>query len=331
MRGAATLCGLAGLLMAACGGGGGGSTDHGKPGLATDVTVGVEVVYDDVKDESADGPQAGDADDAAGADATAGDTAVGGDTTGLSCGPRTQFVYVVTEENKLLRFDPKLATFKTIGTLACSTSFGATPFSMAIDRFANAWVLYNDNSLYKVSTVDASCEPTAFETGQHGFDVFGMGFASDAAGSDAETLFVSQNNGTGSQDSTLGSIAFPSLVLSVVNDLPSGIGSAELSGNGLGELWGFFPEGDLVARIDKGNATVSNQIPLPSSTIVPNARAWAFAFWGGSFYLFYMSQDDSSSNVYRVDAVGNLETLLSDTGWTITGAGVSSCAPTGKP
>ena len=28
---------------------------------------------------------------------------------------------------------------------------------------------------------------------------------------------------------------------------------------------------------------------------------------------------------------GKIETLLSDTGWTITGAGVSSCAPTGKP
>ena len=318
---------LAGLLLLACGGGGGATADHGKPGLAKEVvifdanlfevTIGVEVVSPEAEEDPDD--------------ASDGDGPASVDNAVPTCGPRTQFVYVVTEENKLLRFDPKLPTFKTIGTLGCNTSFAASPFSMAIDRLANAWVLYDDDTLYKVSTVDASCEATSFQTGQQGFDVFGMGFASDSAGSDSETLFVSRNDGTGAQDSTLGTIAFPSLALSVVNALPPGIGSAELSGNGLGELWGFFPEGDVVARIDKVGATLSNPIALPSSTIVPNARAWAFACWGGAFYLFYRSQDDSSSSVYRVDAAGKIETLLSDTGWTITGAGVSSCAPTGKP
>jgi hypothetical protein len=63
---------------------------------------------------------------------------------------------------------------------------------MAIDRNATAWVLYDSGQLFKVSTSDASCTPTSFAAGQQGLYNFGMGFASNSAGSSDETLFISR-------------------------------------------------------------------------------------------------------------------------------------------
>ena len=243
------------------------------------------------------------------------------------CKPGTQFVYVVNQENHLMRFDPIGLTFTDLGQMSCESGWLAdTPFSMAIDRQAVAWVLYGDGKLFRVSTDDAACQPANFVSGQHGFTTFGMGFASNSAGSDDETLYVS-NAVYGAGTSSLGSLAFPSLVLSEIGPTEAGIGSAELSGNGLGELWAFFPNGSLVAQVDKATGALWPKIPLPAATI-SDARAWAFATWGGDFYLFFAGQLDSSSSVYRVKKDGTFETLLTDTGWNITGAGVSSCAPT---
>ena len=243
------------------------------------------------------------------------------------CKAGTQFVYVVNEENHLMRFDVPSLTFKDLGTMACETGWLAdTPFSMAIDRQAVAWVLYGDGKLFKVSTEDASCQPTSFAVGQEGFTTFGMGFATDVSGGFTETLYVS-NAVYGAGSSSLGTLSFPALTLTEIAPTESGIGSAELSGNGLGELWAFFPNGSLVAQVDKATGALWPKIPLPAATI-SDARAWAFATWGGDFYLFFAGQLDSSSSVYRVKKDGTFETLLTDTGWNITGAGVSSCAPT---
>ena len=63
---------------------------------------------------------------------------------------------------------------------------------MAIDRSAVAWVTDNDGRLFRVSTVDASCEDTGFRN-QHGFAKVGMGFAGDVT-KGTETLFVVDNS-----------------------------------------------------------------------------------------------------------------------------------------
>ncbi len=244
------------------------------------------------------------------------------------CKPGTEFVYVVNKERHLMRFDPIPKTFTDQGQMTCQTGlFAGTPFSMAIDRQAVAWVLYDDGQLYRVSTDDASCTPTGFASGQHGFTTFGMGFASNSAGSNDETLFLS-NAVYGAGTSALGTLSFPGLAVSEIGPTEAGIGSAELSGNGLGELWSFFPNGSLVARVDKATGALSERIDLPPG-VISDARAWAFATWGGDFYLFFAGQWDASSSVYRVKKDGTFETLLTNTGWNITGAGVSSCAPTG--
>lgn len=249
------------------------------------------------------------------------------------CSPRAMQVYVVADDNSFSRFRPELKSFELVGWLNCNNPL-ATPFSMAIDRNATAWVLYNDGSLYEVSTEDASCKPTKFKPNQAGFDLFGMGFAADAPSSQMETLYVSKYvDSFTSSTSTLGRISFPDLVLTPIAPLPSGAGSAELTGTGLGELWGFFPGASkaLVVQLDKETGQALKTFPLPAN-VVQNVHAWAFAFWGGGFYLFFATFADSHSKVYRLDpSTGDLVLVIEDAGHVITGAGVSSCAPTKQP
>jgi hypothetical protein len=65
---------------------------------------------------------------------------------------------------------------------------------------------------------------------------------------------------------------------------------------------------------------------------LPNLPAgldtFAFAFWGGEFYLFYrVSGMGNSTNVYRYNLQSGIVEVLKDTGKNIIGAGVSTCAP----
>lgn len=107
------------------------------------------------------------------------------------CSPGSELIYVVDSDNRLLSFNPRDGKyeFKLIGTLSCpaGSSFGggkATPFSMAVDRQARAWVLYSSGEIFWVSTTDASCKSSGFAKNQSSFETFGMGFVSDAEGSE---------------------------------------------------------------------------------------------------------------------------------------------------
>jgi hypothetical protein len=245
------------------------------------------------------------------------------------CSEEAKQVYVVSEQYDLYKFEPDKLLFTKIGRLACPAS-GATPNSMAVDRSGTAWVNYSDGRLFKVSTKDAKCTATTFKPGQSGMIKFGMAFASNAAGSQEETLFVS-----GIQDSTLNDggkglakIDLSSLTLTPVSDYDGGLAKkgAELTGTGDGRLYGFFttiPDATL-ARIEKGSASTSESRALEG---VFTGTAWAFSFWGGDFW-FYTSSGLPSS-VTRLHAkTGEVEVVKSDVGgFRIVGAGVSTCAP----
>ncbi len=77
------------------------------------------------------------------------------------CGDATKLVYVITDQSALVSFKPETGAFTQVGLIACQAG-GATPTSMAVDRFGIAWIRYHDGSLWKVSTKDLSCELTKF-------------------------------------------------------------------------------------------------------------------------------------------------------------------------
>lgn len=244
------------------------------------------------------------------------------------CNERTQQVYVSTQNMELLQFQPDLLTFKLVGPLDCPAEYANTPFSMAIDHDANAWVLYSSGELFQVSTLDASCQATGYLPGQQKFITFGMGFASDGVGSPAETLYIANTTGQ-----LFGKVSFPDLLVTKIGILDGGFGSPELTGNGLAELWGYFPSSSppSVRQIDKVSGKSMHVFPI-QGVDMSSVNAWAFAAWGGQFYIFYRGAGMASSQVWQLDPVtGEAKLAIANTGYVITGAGVSSCAPTQMP
>jgi len=242
------------------------------------------------------------------------------------CSEQARWVYALGIDGRLIRFYPDMLRFEAVGTVDCG-EFSQT-FSMAVDRDATAWVLYENGRLYRVSTTDASCEPTSFVPGQHDFEVFGMGFASNERGSEDETLFIAGGPviGVGFGNATLGTLTTDSLTVSPIGLLD---GSPELTGTGAAELWGFLPDTNpmSVQQFNKTDASTLQNFPLnPLGTGTP--RAWAFAFWGGRFYMFLQTDAQPSTNVWRLDPTnGNIDEVVHDSGFVIVGAGVSTCAP----
>jgi hypothetical protein len=246
-----------------------------------------------------------------------------------NCSDAAKLVYVLSDANNLYSFNPQAKQFTLIGQLGCNT--GLSPNSMAVDRNAVAWVNYVDSFdiqgvIYKVSTKDASCDPSPTVNLTSGWARIGMGFSANSAGSMDETLFVSGTSGTG-----IGKIN-ASNTLNPINGFTPGAftgQSAELTGTGDGRLYGYFTTTPVqVGLIDKGTGVVTNGKVI---TGLSTPSAWAFSFWGGSFYLY--AAGAGNSNVTKYDPVaGTIDNAyMTDIGFRIVGAGVSTCAPLIEP
>ena len=74
-------------------------------------------------------------------------------------------------------------------------------------------------SIFWVNTTDASCKATGFATRQSSFETFGMGFVSDAEGSEKETLFVAGGSYSNQSVADLATIDSSSLVLKKIAGL----------------------------------------------------------------------------------------------------------------
>lgn len=264
------------------------------------------------------------------------------------CPPGTDLIYVVDSSYRLLSFDPgdDLHVFSLRGNLNCAAgavlpgwggmSAGATPFSMSVDRTGRAWVLYSSGEIFWTNVRNPeSCTLSPWQAGTEGFELFGMGFASVAPDSGAEELFVA--GGTATQLAThatgrLGVIEPEGMDFSVKGSLSPSEYGPELTGTGEGELFGYFPglASTKVALLDKTTGANALEWLLPA--LPGQLRAWAFAHWGGRFYIFISFIDPIEgqlSQVHRFDpATGESEVVLDDIPYVIVGAGVSTCAPT---
>lgn len=252
-------------------------------------------------------------------------------------------IYVITTESVLLSFYPPTASFTTIGTVNCNDPTPMSePFSMAVSRQGVAYVVYEpDGNLFRVSTKTAQCGPTSFVPGNHGFPLtFGMGFAADVGdagmGSEAgETLYLAGDN-TDSQTGDalpviLGSLDTATFQTHTIGTVP--IILSELTGTGGGQLYGFYPTGQIntgnsppaaIGQIDKTNGQLLSSVTLPAIDI---QTGWAFAFWGGDFYTF-TAPDGQDTIVQRYrPSDGSVVTVATLSGLVIDGAGVSTCAP----
>ena len=234
------------------------------------------------------------------------------------------FIYVVTQQQEIYSFFPPTLTFKLVGNLVCPAGT-ATPFSMAVDRRGVAYVLYDDGNLFRVSTATGACTSTAFTPGQQGFQTFGMGFASDFNGA-AERLYVSAND-MDPMARGLGFIDTTTFGLSVIGPFGIPISRSELTGTGDGRLFAYWPDsasgrGSHLTELSKATGGVLAQTDLPVGGI---NDAFAFAFWGGDFWIF--TGAGGPTDVSRFRPTDGTTTTPTTHPSTIVGAGVSTCAP----
>jgi hypothetical protein len=277
------------------------------------------------------GPSPRDHGDDNGPDAGTGDP--GGDASDNNnnsngCSEDAKLVYVVDSDKTLSQFDPKTQTFKDLGQLACTGS--ASPFSMAIARDATAWVLYDNGDLYHVDTKNnLACTKSPWVRGAQGETKFGMGFSTDQVGGTADTLFIS--GGSSPDSATSSTLAKVDMSTFQPTKLGSVTGWPELTGTGSAELWGFFPADPgytsaRVLQLNKANGSVQRTFPLGDLNGAPNA--WAFAFHGGSFWVFLKRDYEDYTWVHQISgATGALVGSREAVGRKIVGAGVSTCAP----
>ncbi len=252
------------------------------------------------------------------------------------CSAEAKLVYVLSDANELYSFDPPTKQLIKIGTLGCNAGDKA-PNSMAVDRSATAWVNYvgsdpflgtdTSGAIYKVSTKDASCAAAPNVNLISNYFRIGMGFSTNDNGI-GETLYIAGTTGSG-----LAKIDPNTNQLTTLSGFSPGafVGqSAELTGTGDGRLYGYFTTSPVqVGQIDKATAAVTKPAVI---TGLATPSAWAFSFWGGSFYLYAASAFDNSSVTKYNPATGTIENgYVADVGFRIVGAGVSTCAPIEPP
>jgi hypothetical protein len=79
-------------------------------------------------------------------------------------------------------------------------------------------------------------------------------------------------------------------------------------------------------QFDKASGGVLTNYELPS--LAGTMTAYAFAHWGGDYWVFLRKGMESATTVYQVEgATGAIASMTLAAGRTIVGAGVSTCAP----
>ncbi|MCU0662276.1 MAG: hypothetical protein MUC50_08115 [Myxococcota bacterium] len=234
------------------------------------------------------------------------------------CSQEAKYIYVVTTDKALLKFDPGSKMFFEIGEIDCPEY--NSPVSMAVSRDAVAYVLYDGGKLFRVSTSDASCQGQMADLWTGNQETRGMGFAT-VGNSTVEVLYTYRMNPAPPQLATIDTHTWKTTPIGPMTGRP------ELTGTGKGELWGFFasaPSGPIVARVDTETGALATTF---DASAVGGPESWAFAFWGGAFYIFSKEYNEPSTTVYEVKATGQLSVYMANTGVNIVGAGVSTCAP----
>lgn len=250
------------------------------------------------------------------------------------CAANSDLIYLLDSGGTLLSFDPRTSTMNEIGNLACPSTSGVGTHSMAVDRRGVGWVLYQNGSLYQIDLTTAACSPTDFEAGQNGFNLFGMAFVAESPGG-LETLYIAGGSSVTESTARLGTIDTQSLRVDAVAPLTVTSVHPELTGDGAGGLYGYFPGTeripDRVSALNRETGRIETTVDAVTLAEDNSVGAWAIARWGGVFYVFSAFQSRGAppegTSVFRVDPETTERVLVHFSSNVIVGAGVSTCAP----
>jgi hypothetical protein len=264
-------------------------------------------------------------------------------------------IYAVDEDQNFLSFDPRLLPgnpFVKVGVLNCPHSGTSIfqppgpviPMSMSVDRNGVGWVEYTSGEIFNVAITTAVCTKTSYVPQSAGMALFGMGFVTDTPGANTEKLYIAGGGHSADPNGKLAMIdttVMPPTPTVVGNITGNSDNSPELTGTNMAQLYGFFPrlnQNSYVQEVDRtSGASIGPMFPGAGFSINPNGdfsiRDWAFAQWGGKFYVFASTDVDGNNTniknrVFEIDKAGNTVTTVIPTSmFRVDGAGVSTCAP----
>jgi hypothetical protein len=212
------------------------------------------------------------------------------------------------------RFDPETLTFTLLGYLDCPVS---STFSMAIDRRGVAWILFSGGTLVNVRLDTMKCTEVVLNSiSAQPPPLFGMAFAADDSPA-RESLYLIRDSLYRVDPTTRDTTRVGTTSL---------IGSAELTGAGNGQLYGYVTESGLIAQLD---TTTAKSLTTYRTSVLDQGHL-AVAQWGGDFWLFTGARTSGVviDTVNRFSpATGETKLVLNDTGIKVVGAGSSTCAP----
>ncbi|MCA9690455.1 MAG: hypothetical protein KC636_12660, partial [Myxococcales bacterium] len=252
-----------------------------------------------------------------------------GDGDICTCAENTELIYVISDDAELWSFNPETYEFAMITTLNCPVNQGT--FSMSVDRNGIAYVMYQNDQIYTVDVNNPNnCTNPGYTPGQMGFNKFGMGFVSNSVNDPCDKLYAHSWSGFGGfsegpNAGKLGRIDPMTLQMETLGSI--NYDGGELTGTGDGRLFAFAGSPAKLVEYEKDTAAVIDTTNLGLSL----TNAFAFAFWGGDFYMFTESNINpfTASKVthYDYSDTKQLTVVVDSAPIRIVGAGVSTCAP----
>jgi hypothetical protein len=206
--------------------------------------------------------------------------------------------------------------------------------SMSVDRLGFVWALYSSGEIFRIDPATLACVNTGYAPAQTAnWKLFNMAFAGPVTANE-QSLYVSGGSVDIASVGNLGKIDPVALTVQTIGVLGGAADfSVPLAGVGTVELFGLYPAisaTTYLRQIDRTTgAVVGTPLAVPGFTGTPTA--WAFAHWGGKFWVFVTSDHGSGpiSSLYSVDRLtGSQQNELTNLAFTPTSAGSSTCVPT---
>lgn len=259
-----------------------------------------------------------------------GGTLLGNNEGGVAddCSDNAKKIFVVSKEGALYTFDPGipgLGAYVKLGNLNCPAT--TTPQTMGVDRSGTAWVFYSGGHLFRVTTDQGNvvCSSTTY---QHpgatpgGMYTLGMGFTATAPSSKEQSLYmISDTFGLATID------VYGGFAVTMTNALKGT--SGELTGGPDGRLFTYEATSGQLSEIALGGGYAKQ--PITTLSNIAGASGWAFSRYGGVFYIF-TSAGLASSQCSTYDPASNAFGVRdTSVGFTVVGAGQSTCVPPPVP
>ena len=287
------------------------------------------------------GETIGETTDSTGADSSTGDSTTGAVEEPCACPPLEvpldDGIFVLSDNSELYKFFPETNTFDMLGAFQCGAATGT--FSMAVDRLGFAYVMFSQplGEIWKLDVTNVNnCTDPGYNPGQQGVNYFGMAFVSNSKFDQCDKLYGNTFNGLGGfgEGNMIGDFLTVDPATLLINKVgKTNFNGAEVTGTGDGRAFMFGGANPAkLVEVEKATGKFIEVTPLGNLELT---NAFAFAFFGGDFYMF--TESDNNSNISKVthydyddsdnNGVKELTTVVMQAPIRIVGAGVSTCAP----